>query len=878
MPELTIPPQLCKEEFRFALVLPNNKIPFEKDWNRSANYKYNDQKLLKHIENGGNYSVCGGFGNLVIIDFDNEAIENEIGNILPSTFTVRSGRGRKHFYYITDIPENLKAVGENKDTYADIQGAGKCVVGAGSIHPNGNRYEVIDDSPIGEILIDTIKVLFSKYLVKEKTIKKRDIDDPIAIKIKEKICISDLMREYGYDTTRNPTMCQLGHESESKKCFTWNDQLGKWHCFNCHAGGDLLNFLMAHNKISFFEARKLMMKRLGITDTGIQNTKGLSCDEIQEEVLTKLALRDNSVATEIIVRYLLDNFYIYTTRDDEKSEVWIYNEGIYIPQGRTYIKEKCREILGDAYNAVTANRVLIKIEADTYILQDKFFRNEDINFIAVQNGILNLRTKELQPFTPDRFFFNKLPIDYSPSAYPDSIIKFLTDVLSSDDDFKLIQEIFGYLLYRDYKFEKAFMFLGSGRNGKGKTVELMKRFLGIDNCANISLQSLDKDNFAMGELFNKMANLNADLSKTALNETGNFKSLTGHDLISAPRKFLTRVNFTNYAKMVFCANDLPITKDITNAFFMRWILVDFKYTFVPAMEFMQMGGVEKINKKVQDPEIIEKISNPDQMSGLLNWAIAGLERLLGNNDFSTGTTMEQVKTKWLRKSSSLNAFIMDNIVEQWDGRIVKTEFRRAYSNYCKKYRLIAVSDKEMKDTLAVLLGVTEDRFFVDGSQQRFWVGLSFNDNFIKNVITNSKEKVENNDKTEEIRQGSQDRHSFSIGIELGGCPMVSKTMATMATLSNIHEYNKKEPEITIENISKPGKTVLEPPFSKILTELSQPIAPNEVFFDLEHFGNKDGEMSIDELIDVLGVPESLLNAMLKRGELFQVRAGIVKKV
>ena len=123
------------------------------------------------------------------------------------------------------------------------------------------------------------------------------------------------------------------------------------------------------------------------------------------------------------------------------------------------------------------------------------------------------------------------------------------------------------------------MFSGSGRNGKGKTVELMKRFIGAQNCANITLQSLEKDNFSMGELFNKMANLGADISSSALKETGKFKNLTGHDLVSAQRKFLTQVHFVNYAKMIFCANELPQTSDITIAFFNRWIIIDFPYTF-----------------------------------------------------------------------------------------------------------------------------------------------------------------------------------------------------------------------------------------------------------------------------------------------------------
>jgi|TARA_R100000093_G_C1923633_1_gene66445 hypothetical protein len=54
--------QLQNEKFRFILLKPKNKIPFEKNWQTTVNYKFNDPKLLQHISNGGNYGVLGGYG------------------------------------------------------------------------------------------------------------------------------------------------------------------------------------------------------------------------------------------------------------------------------------------------------------------------------------------------------------------------------------------------------------------------------------------------------------------------------------------------------------------------------------------------------------------------------------------------------------------------------------------------------------------------------------------------------------------------------------------------------------------------------------------------------------------------------------------------
>ena len=54
------------------------------------------------------------------------------------------------------------------DTLADVQGEGKQVVGAGSVHPNGNKYVVVDGGEIAFISHSEIKALLSVYDKKPK--------------------------------------------------------------------------------------------------------------------------------------------------------------------------------------------------------------------------------------------------------------------------------------------------------------------------------------------------------------------------------------------------------------------------------------------------------------------------------------------------------------------------------------------------------------------------------------------------------------------------------------------------------------------------------------------------------------------------------------
>lgn len=434
--------------------------------------------------------------------------------------------------------------------------------------------------------------------------------------------------------------------------------------------------------------------------------------ELRELVIKLLLHKDQHNASEVLVDNFLDMNNVHTTRFDEKNECWIYNEGIYVPQGRTFIREYVRKIIGEGYSTYFCNQIISKIEVDTYIDQDKFFEEEDMDLICVNNGIIKVRTNEFISHNPKYKFFSKLPINYDETKDCKKIKKFFKEILKNpNEDIDVIQELFGYLLHREYTFEKAFMFLGSGRNGKGKTLSLMKKFIGIDNCIEVPLDHLETDQFAIGELFKKSANLCGDLSKTAITNSGNFKKITGRDLLSAPRKFLSRVSFENYSKQIFSCNELPLTNDVTEAFFNRWIMIEFPFTFLPQEEINKLENTK--NVKLRNPNIIEEISSDEELSGLLNWSLEGLKRLFKKKSFSNSPTTLETRNMWFRKSDSCLSFCIDNIEEDYDSYMLKDNFKNMYKEYCKKHRLKVSIDKSIKNILESHFGVSQERKYFD---------------------------------------------------------------------------------------------------------------------------------------------------------------------
>lgn len=453
--------------------------------------------------------------------------------------------------------------------------------------------------------------------------------------------------------------------------------------------------------------------------------KNVNLDEVKTKVMTCIALKDEDKAGEEIVKVILKDNHIYTTRDDIKSEIWFYDDGIYVPNGKSRIKEISREIFGDTYTPQRVNKVIAKIEADTQIDHDEFFKDYSIDEIPVQNGILNVLTKDLSEFTPEKIFFTKLSITYDSEQGCPSIKKFFSDVLRDSSDVEVMIELIGFCLLKDYRYEKSAMFIGNGRNGKGKTLSLMKYFLGPENCSSIPLSQIIPTSTSVCELYGRLANLAGDLSNTDLKDTGMFKQVTGQDLITAKRKYLRDLFFTNYAKIIFACNELPRVYDLSDGFWSRWILFEFPYKFVRKQEYDNLKEEDKKLHKVLDESIIDKITTPEELSGLLNEALDGLKRLIDNKGFSYSKGTEEVKDLWIRKSDSFTSFCIDSVEEDYNYAISKKDLRKSYYRYCKKHNLPGSSDKGIKITL-------ENRFGAYESQpmggDRVWEGIKFKGN------------------------------------------------------------------------------------------------------------------------------------------------------
>ncbi len=408
-----------------------------------------------------------------------------------------------------------------------------------------------------------------------------------------------------------------------------------------------------------------------------------------------------------LVKDLLAEYYLATLVDTH--EILVYRNGIWKPRGQEFIERECQRRVDseDLLTRYKINEVLGHIQRTTYCDRSTFNREKWV--INLENGLLDVRTKELKPHTPKLFSTIRIPVTYDPQADCPGIKQFLREVLKPED-IPIVEELFGYCLIPDYSIQKAFLFLGDGANGKSTFLELLKSFLDKDNCAHISLQDIESQRFAAAELFGKLANLFADIPSTKLPHVGLFKMLTGGDSIGAEKKFKDRFAFNNYARLIFSTNKPPKVEEDTLAFWRRWIFINFP---------------NKFEGKKADKRLILKLTKKEELSGLLNTALGGLERLLNLQGYSHELSAEEIAEWYQRASDPIYVFVEDVCEANPDAWISKDDLYDAFAEYCDRQNIPRIGKESFGRALKNARNVhaTSQRRGTRGAQTYGWKGI-----------------------------------------------------------------------------------------------------------------------------------------------------------
>lgn len=314
--------------------------------------------------------------------------------------------------------------------------------------------------------------------------------------------------------------------------------------------------------------------------------------------------------------------------------------------------------------------------------------DNNITLINLQNGTFEISKDKqgLRDYRREDFLKYQLPFSYDPSAEAPMFEKYLERVLPDEGCRKVLAEYIGYVFTRGLRLEKAAFLYGSGANGKSVFLDIITALLGRENICSFSLQSLTSPgSYQRAELSDKLLNYASEINGSL--EASIFKQLASGDDVEARRIYGSPFSMRNYAKLMFNCNELPKETEQTNAFFRRFLIIPFTQT-IPEAE--------------RDVNLSKKIIG-SELSGVFNWVLDGLKRLLAQEAFTASPLIDNQIEDFRMQSDSVSMFLEECSYKQSsDNKILLQTLHNEYRNFCLVNGYCSVSNKTLKKRLKAL--------------------------------------------------------------------------------------------------------------------------------------------------------------------------------
>ena len=434
-------------------------------------------------------------------------------------------------------------------------------------------------------------------------------------------------------------------------------------------------------------------------------------DPLSDDELAVI-LRDDAFKKPVFFKgntFLFDKFATYIKNNNHiiriNGQLHLFKDGVYVP-GQEEIEAVMIKHISGLSNAKRS-------EAFKY-LNLLLLDNSQIapaNLIAFKNGIYDLETDSLKPFSPDIVITNRIPWDYNPTAYSELADKTLDKIACHDAEIRtILEECIGSCFYRSNTLGggKAFILTGEGSNGKSTFIAMIQHLLNEENITALDLKELDQK-FQNAALFGKLANLGDDISDEFIVNASFFKKLVTGERVQVQNKGEKPFEFNNYAKFLFSANNIPRIKDKTGAVLRRLLIVPFDAEFSK-------------NDPDYDSSIKYKLQEPEVMEYLIVLGIKALKNIIEKQGFTESEKVQEQLKEYEETNNPILGFFEEM---EFEGFQIENEqsdkvFKR-YKEYCLTNNFNPMSKAEFSKQVCRKFGLTTKPKKIGGKVYRIYI-------------------------------------------------------------------------------------------------------------------------------------------------------------
>src|SRR5277367_52112 len=266
--------------------------------------------------------------------------------------------------------------------------------------------------------------------------------------------------------------------------------------------------------------------------------------------------------------------------------------------------------------------------------------------IPCRNGLLSWRgDKVLLPSSSAFFCHYTVQLDWTSGAVCPAWHAFLESIWPGDEESKaLLREWFGYILSGRTDMEKMLVVIGPRRSGKGTMATVLSSLLGKPAVAAPTLSSFTS-NFGLASLISKPLAVIGDAREARSTDLGlvteRLLAITGRDALDIDRKYRAVWTGVLSTRIMLMANQFPRFKDESGAITGRMLLLATKRSFF---------GDEDLGLK-------DRLAQPSELAGIMNWALEGLESLDQRRYFTEPAASAALREEVLDDSQPLVRFL-----------------------------------------------------------------------------------------------------------------------------------------------------------------------------------------------------------------------------
>lgn len=304
--------------------------------------------------------------------------------------------------------------------------------------------------------------------------------------------------------------------------------------------------------------------------------------------------------------------------------------------------------------------------------------------INVQNGTLEISSQGipvLRQHNRDDGFNYVLPYAYDPNATCEKWHRFLNQMLPEEGAQNILAEYLGYAMTSGIKGEKMLVLIGPGGNGKSVILDVVVALFGDKNVSFVSLSALTQDQKMLAMLRNKQVNISYENNGDNIEHSVLKQVISGEELM-AYVNYIGPIVMHYYAKLIASYNVLPKAEN-TLAYWRRIILMPLLVT---------------ISEKDKNIHLAKEII-AEELPGILNWVIEGLQRYITNGTFSHSDLCEKALEKYRLQYDNVKLYVNEYCEVSSTSSMRADELYSLYKEFCATEELHPLGKQKFYDRL-----------------------------------------------------------------------------------------------------------------------------------------------------------------------------------